>query len=321
MAFTQVSLGMEKHEQYTWAGPMLRAAGAYNMIWGSWVVLFPLSFFEWFGLTLPNYPMIWQSVGMIVGVYGLGYWISSYNPQRHWPIVLVGFLGKVFGPVGAVYYMFLGQFPFQFGLINITNDLIWIIPFGLVLYQVWRNEMLVGHELPNRSVGEILKETVLNGEESLYDLSMKSPVMLVFLRHSGCTFCKETLRQLEKSKEQREQFAQLILIHMSSKEESETFLRKYDLGKYQHLPDPEQSIYRAFSLGRGNFSQLFGLQEWLKGSLAAFRGIFPGVPVGDGFRMPGSFLIYKGQVISQWRASRASEKLPLKEILSCELSD
>jgi small multidrug resistance pump len=80
-----------------------------------------------------NYVGIWQCVGMIVGVYGVGYWIAASDPQRHWPIVLVGFLGKIFGPIGFIQAYMDGIFNSKFGLTIITNDLIWWIPFYLIL--------------------------------------------------------------------------------------------------------------------------------------------------------------------------------------------
>ncbi|MEL6926886.1 MAG: alkyl hydroperoxide reductase [Bacteroidota bacterium] len=88
----------------------------------------------------PRYPMIWQCVGMIVGVYGVGYICAAYDPVRHWPIVLVGFLGKIFGPIGFAYYLYLGAFPMKFAATILTNDLIWWIPFGLMLKAAWDAE-------------------------------------------------------------------------------------------------------------------------------------------------------------------------------------
>lgn len=70
---------------------------------------------------------------MIVGVYGIGYWVAASDPQRHWPIVLVGFLGKIFGPIGFLDAYMAGVFNLKFGLTIITNDLIWWIPFYLIL--------------------------------------------------------------------------------------------------------------------------------------------------------------------------------------------
>lgn len=111
----------------------LLAAAIYNMLWGSFVVFFPRLLFELGNLELPVYPMIWQSVGMIVGVYGIGYLIAAYDPIRHWPIVLVGFLGKIFGPVGFAYHLVEGNLPIESGIVIIFNDLIWWIPFFILL--------------------------------------------------------------------------------------------------------------------------------------------------------------------------------------------
>ena len=83
-----------------WMKNVLIAAGVYNILFGLWAVGWPQLWLHWSGLDDPVHPMLWQGIGMIVGVYGLGYLIASSNPLRHWPIVLVGFLGKLFGPIG-----------------------------------------------------------------------------------------------------------------------------------------------------------------------------------------------------------------------------
>ena len=119
--------------------PVLLAAGIYNILWGGFVVLFPLTMFRWLDMPAPNYVEIWQCVGMIVGVYGVGYIAAAFDPLRHWPIVLVGFLGKVFGPIGFLQAALTGMLPWRFGLNNITNDLIWWIPFALILRRAYQN--------------------------------------------------------------------------------------------------------------------------------------------------------------------------------------
>ena len=121
-----------------WKNSILKVAGIYNIVWGTLVIIFPNAFFELAGMELPLYPMIWQCVGMIVGVYGLGYWIASNDPNRHWPIVVVGLLGKIFGPIGFAYYATIGMFPIKWGLIIILNDVIWWLPFGLILYSAYK---------------------------------------------------------------------------------------------------------------------------------------------------------------------------------------
>jgi len=117
---------------------VLRVAAVYNIVWGALVVLFPFAAFDFLQLPRPNYPEIWQCVGMIVGVYGLGYWLAARDPVAHWPIVLVGLLGKVLGPIGFLNAAIAGKLPWSFGWINVTNDLIWWVPFSLILLHAWR---------------------------------------------------------------------------------------------------------------------------------------------------------------------------------------
>ncbi|MBL7853107.1 MAG: alkyl hydroperoxide reductase [Cyclobacteriaceae bacterium] len=114
----------------------LRAAAAYNVLWGAWVVLFPAHFFVLTGMAVPDHLMIWQGMGMVIGVYGLGYWWASSDAVRHWPIVAVGFLGKIFGPLGFAFNYVQGVVPFSFFYTLITNDFIWWVPFFLILKKV-----------------------------------------------------------------------------------------------------------------------------------------------------------------------------------------
>lgn len=125
-----------------WAKWWLRAAGVYNLAWGAMVIAFPHLLFDFCGIARMNYPEIWQCVGMIVGVYGVGYLIAAEDPRRHWPIVLVGLLGKVFGPIGFVAALVNGTFPPVFGLTILTNDLLWWIPFILILWGAFMNRPL-----------------------------------------------------------------------------------------------------------------------------------------------------------------------------------
>ncbi|MEM1070484.1 MAG: alkyl hydroperoxide reductase [Planctomycetota bacterium] len=121
-----------------WMKWMLICAGVYNLAFGIFAIGFPSLMFEMIGMTPPRYLELWQCIGMIVGVYGIGYIIAAYAPYRHWPIVLVGFLGKLFGPIGMAWAVFNGTLPLSFALANVTNDLIWLVPFGLVLTHAWR---------------------------------------------------------------------------------------------------------------------------------------------------------------------------------------
>jgi hypothetical protein len=41
----------------------------HSVLWGGFVVLFPFAVFRLVGIELPNYPQIWQRIG----IYSVGY--------------------------------------------------------------------------------------------------------------------------------------------------------------------------------------------------------------------------------------------------------
>ena len=102
---------------------VLVAAGIYNIIFGITAVAIPNWFFTTAGMPAPT--------------YGLGYLAAARAPLRHWPIVMVGFLGKIFGPIGFLDAATRGNIDWSFGYLILTNDLIWWIPFAMILHASW----------------------------------------------------------------------------------------------------------------------------------------------------------------------------------------
>lgn len=121
------------------ASRWLYAAAIYNLVWGAFIILAPNALFHWCDMEPPLYPSIWQCVGMIVGVYGIGYGIAARDPERHWPIVLVGLLGKIFGPIGFVQAVLSDALPMRFGWTILTNDLLWWPAFAMILWRARQN--------------------------------------------------------------------------------------------------------------------------------------------------------------------------------------
>jgi small multidrug resistance pump len=113
--------------------PWFYAAAVYNLVWGIVAILFPDAFFRLIRMPRPNYPAIWQVVGMMVMVYAPAYWWVGRAPTRHRHLIIIGLLGKVLGPVGFFWSAGTGKLPMAFGLTILTNDLIWWPAFGLFL--------------------------------------------------------------------------------------------------------------------------------------------------------------------------------------------
>lgn len=101
------------------------AATIYNLIWGVAVILDPVTPFRLFGAEPPNYPSLFQCIGMMVMVFAFGYYLIARDPLRYAAYVWIGLAGKIFGPIGFVYAATKGELPWAFGWTILTNDLLW----------------------------------------------------------------------------------------------------------------------------------------------------------------------------------------------------
>ena len=295
-----------------WMQSALKLAGIYNILFGIWVIGWPNAWFEISGMEVPRYPFLWQCIGMIVGVYGLGYLVASKSPLKHWPIVLVGFLGKVFGPIGFLWAAAQGELPWQAGWIIILNDLVWLVPFAMILWAAVLlkvGRLAVGEPM---TLNEAAGRFCLTSGETLREASEKDQLAIVFLRHFGCTFTRQLLMNLREMHERAEEKgARLVFVHMLQEGEEKEFM---DTGGGARIADPRCDLYRAFGLGKGGFLELFGPKVWYRGALAFFRGYGVGMLKGDGLQMPGAFLFQNGKILKEQKAESASD-LPDVEAL------
>ncbi len=164
-----------------------------------------------------------------------------------------------------------------------------------------------------------LRNMRINTGETLFDVSCKSPVLLVFLRHFGCTFCREAMADLSKRRAAIEgSGTQLVFVHMADNETAERYFNRYDLSGVHHVSDPNCDYYIKFGLTKGNFNQLFGLQSWMRGfSAGVIKGHGIGAQLGDGFQMPGVFVLQDGKIIEQFIHKLSSDRPDYEKLVKC----
>lgn len=291
----------ERIEAEPWMRHVLIIAALYHILWALWTVIFPNSFFTLMRLPAPIYTTIWQGVGLLVGAFGIAFLIAAMDPLKHWALVLVGLISKLMSPFGFIIGVFCCQVPVQFGWLVIFSDLIWWVPLGLILHRAYL--AMLFEENPPYSFDDMLRLYKVQTGQTLRELSETRPLLVVFLRHFGCTFCRETLTQVGRLRDQIESVGtRVVLVHMINDDPASEILARYKLADVYRISDPESTLYRAFGLGRGTFVQLFGPKVlWRALTVTIFKGITPGEVTGDPMRMPGLFLIFHGQVIKSFR--------------------
>ncbi len=284
----------------------LKLAGIYNLVFGCFVIVFPGVAFQLSGMPTPLYPEIWQCVGMIVGVYGIGYLIASKDPDRHWPIVFVGLLGKVLGPIGFL----TSPLPWSFGILIFFNDLVWWIPFSRILLRAGRRANLT------ESPGEIRFHEVVASAQSvrgrtMTELSWTQPTLFIFLRHFGCEFCRETLRSLNEHRRQIESLGlSIAIVHMGEEPVGGNHLEKYGLQTLEVFSDPSCDLYRACNIGRASYKDLLTWRTLRKVVSRILTQPFRLRRIeGDAFRLSGAIVIHQGKVVGEVRPRVPSDRL------------
>ena len=125
---------------------------------------------------------------------------------------------------------------------------------------------------------------------ALAELWRERPLVLVFIRHFGCPFCREQLLDMrDEQKRFRDAGGEAAVVAMGTPQQAAEFRRRMNL-PFVVLADAEQQLYRAFGVGRGTFAQIAGPAVWLSGAKALLRGGV-GKPTGDVLQMSAAFVI------------------------------
>src|SRR5438045_9447647 len=113
---------MQAPASSSWMKYVLAAAGFYNLAWCLFMSVAPQAVFNWAGMVAPNYPELWQGMGMLIGAFGILYWIAARDPMKYRPIVAVGLLTKILAPLGAAQSVLDGRFAPAFLWLRLPND-------------------------------------------------------------------------------------------------------------------------------------------------------------------------------------------------------
>ncbi len=158
-----------------------------------------------------------------------------------------------------------------------------------------------------------LYEVKTESGTSLRELADRSPTLLVFLRHWGCSFCRETISDLSgiySTLEERR--VCLVFVHMGTPERARPYFDHYNLASVERISDPEQLLYRdpAFDLrSKSIFLHVF--------DPAAIKSVLGGIVLRHGInlnhredadQMPGVFLLYRSQILRGYRYKSIADK-------------
>ncbi|WP_298867241.1 peroxiredoxin-like family protein [uncultured Gimesia sp.] len=156
---------------------------------------------------------------------------------------------------------------------------------------------------------------------ALNELSEDRRLLVVFLRHGGCPFCRQVLAQLQElSKQIAAQNMQLAIVHMMDDSQADKLLARYQLQDVHHFSDPDRKLYQLFQIKRGNLAETFGPAIWWSGfKTTILSGFFPGIPGKDLHQLGAALILDKGKVVASHFSKNSADLPDWNQLLTCEI--
>ena len=142
------------------------------------------------------------------------------------------------------------------------------------------------------------------------------PVLLVFLRHLGCIFARETLLTLAAAQAALVAAGlRPVVVHLGAPFEGGHHLAHYGVFT-QAVADEDGDLYRAFGLRRGSPWQLLGPRAIVAAVRAWRHKARPGRRQADARMLSGAFLVRDGCLVAEQRARYAGDTGWLGDLLA-----
>ena len=151
----------------------------------------------------------------------------------------------------------------------------------------------------------VLRDYRTESGRTLLELVDESPVLLIFLRHFGCSFCRQTLDDVSRIRGQIEaKGVRPVFVHLGSPERAKPYFDYYHLSDVERVSDPEAALYASsvFQLPRKKvFTQFLVPAVWKAWLLGAVQKHGIGMIKEDADQMPGIFYLQKRAIVRAYR--------------------
>lgn len=153
----------------------------------------------------------------------------------------------------------------------------------------------------------------------LFALSHESPVLLIFLRHFGCSFCRKAISDVaELAPELARRNVRPVFVHLGTPEVAQAHFAYYSIPDVERIHDPEARLYREFGLDRQHPARSLinpkDLWSWfLRGDIFRY-GV--GKIDTDGHQMPGVFFLRDGKIVRSFRHRNISDQPDYRKLIT-----
>lgn len=150
------------------------------------------------------------------------------------------------------------------------------------------------------ATADIFQKIRTHEGHNLDQLSQQQELMIVFLRHFGCPWCRKVLHELSQSQDQIKSYGtRLVLVHMCPPHLGKEQIDKYGFNQLDLVSDPRKKLYRHFGLRSAKRKEIYGwnvLKLTMRTGTLFRHGI--GLPLGGDIKqLPGVFVFFKSDIL------------------------
>jgi hypothetical protein len=154
-------------------------------------------------------------------------------------------------------------------------------------------------------VAAVLQQYRTESGRTLLELVDQSPLLLIFLRHFGCSFCRQTLDDVSKLRSEIEaRGIRPVFVHLGTPERAKPYFDYYNLSDVERVSDPQAFLYTqpVFDLARKSaFSHFLVPKVWKAWLQGAIRKHGFGMIKDDADQMPGIFFLRQRAIVRAFR--------------------
>ena len=137
----------------------------------------------------------------------------------------------------------------------------------------------------------------------------RSPTLIVFLRHFGCTFCRQTMAEVGELRPQIETDGTgIAFVHPESPEVGQPWFERYGLSGVLQVSDPTLKHYGAFGLGNMRLLTLVHPSVIVSGASSALTHGFGYQPPGLLRQLGGAFVVHGDRVLASFRHHTSADR-------------
>ncbi len=146
----------------------------------------------------------------------------------------------------------------------------------------------------------VLNQHTSNNGKTFEELSAAAPVLLIFLRHLSCPFCRRVLRDVATVRKTIEDRGVAIaFVHMAEEAEATKLFKHFKLDDLPRFADQSRQLYRLMGLRNMRLGRLLDYRIMREGwQIGRELRDAPRASGGSLLQMPGVFLIDQGQVLA-----------------------